>query len=217
MTLKDVEMLTRHGENGRLEFKKKANHPDKIVKEVVAFANTRGGQLMLGVDDDGTTSGVRNIDGEAFLVEKAIRELVRPSLSYQLEMIPVNAKKGLAVFHISESQRKPHFVKDAPHIRKGTAFVRHNDESVKASREMREIMQRRLKNKDVQFTYGEKERVLMAYLDENRYISLQEFSRLAKIPKYFASRTLIRLVLANVLDILPQAGKDLYFLKPRKL
>jgi len=143
--------------------------------------------------------------------------LIRPALSYQIEMIPVNAKKGLAIFHIAESTKKPHFVREAPSVRKGIAFVRYKDESVKASREMREIMQRRLKNKDVQFTYGDKEKVLLTYLDENKYISLQEFSRLAKIPKYFASRTLIRLVLANVLDILPQAGKDLYFLKPRKL
>ena len=42
MELKEIQRLTHEGEGQFLEFKKKANHPDKIVRELVAFANAKG-------------------------------------------------------------------------------------------------------------------------------------------------------------------------------
>lgn len=213
MTLKEIEKLASFGESVHLEFKKKANYPEKIVKELVAFANTEGGKLLLGVDDDGTVSGTRSIEGEAYVIEKAIEELIRPKLDYSVEMCHMTEKKGVAIFHISESHRKPHFVRDHPKTRKGTAYVRHNDESIQASREVREIIQRRLRNKDIQFTYGDKEKALLQRLNEVDQISLKDFCDLVNIPKFIASRTLIKLVLANVLDVIPNPKGDLYVLR----
>ena len=45
-------------ESGILEFKR--SYTDEIKKEIVAFANTEGGELIIGVDDDGTVIGVIN-------------------------------------------------------------------------------------------------------------------------------------------------------------
>ena len=53
MTFTELKQLVRRGEGQYLEFKKKADHPDKIVREMVAFANSGGGELLLGVDDHG--------------------------------------------------------------------------------------------------------------------------------------------------------------------
>lgn len=213
MTVRDLKKLTDQGECTTLEFKKKANYPEKIVKEIVAFANTEGGRLLLGVDDSGDPSGTRDIEGEAFILEKAIQELIRPKLNYSVEYIHLTDKKGIAFFEVNESHKKPHFVRDSPSSKNGTAYVRVNDESIKASREMREILQRRLRNKDIQFTYGEKEKALIEYLDQSHRITLEEFSSLVNISKFKASRTLIRLVLANVLEINPSAKGDFYSLK----
>lgn len=213
MTLQELKKQVEYGEGQTLEFKKKANYPEKIVKELVAFANSEGGHLLLGVDDDGGLSGTRDIEGEVFILEKAILELIRPQLSYQVSILQLTEKKGIAVFEVPESLKKPHFVREHRQTRKGQAFVRSGHESVKASREMREILQRRLKNRDIQFTYGDKEKSLLAYLDENGKISLDEFAAEVSISKFKASRTLIRLVLANVLDIIPSAKGDIYVLK----
>ncbi|WP_422007456.1 helix-turn-helix domain-containing protein [Roseivirga pacifica] len=213
MELKDVQRLAKRGEGQLLEFKKKANYPEKIMKELVAFANSNGGTLLLGVDDNGDASGVREIDGETFLVEDAIEKLIRPKLNYSVEIIRVNEKKGIAVFQIEESYKKPHFVKDNPKTRQGTAYIRCADESLKASREMREIIRRRIKAKDIQFTYGDKENTLLKLLDEKEQLSLQEFAKSSQLPTFVASRTLIRLVLANVLEVKPSPKGDLYSLK----
>lgn len=208
--------LKRHisrGEGQYLEFKKKANHPEKIVKELVAFANTGGGLLVLGVDDDGTLSGTRNIEGEAFILEDAIKKWVRPKPAYEVEVIKLNEKKGIALFRIEEGNRKPYNVKLEGDEGKGRAYVRSGEESLQASREMREIIRRRLKPGNIGFEFGEKEKILMQYIEESGKITIPEFRRVAKIPKFVASRTLIKLVLANVLDIKPSGTEDLYFSK----
>ncbi len=213
MDLNEVQILAKQGEGHFLEFKKKANHPDKIMKEVVAFANTDGGQLLIGVDDDGSPSGTRSIDGEAFIVEKAIAELTRPQVKYSVEIIKINEKKGIAVFDIPESSKKPHFVKEDANTRFGTAFVRSNDESLQASKEMREILKRSSKTRNERFEYGEKEKALMELIEENGHATLKSFSEHAKIKKFYASKTLVKLVLASVLDIEPAAEGDKYYLK----
>ena len=94
MDIKQITSLAAVGEGPFLEFKKKANHPDKIIKELVAFANAKGGKLLLGVDDDGTVSGTRNIEGEVFVLEEAIQSHIRPSLSYEVEIKKLSEKKG---------------------------------------------------------------------------------------------------------------------------
>ena len=60
MNFGELQRLVRKGEGQFLEFKRKANHPEKIVKELVSFANSGGGTLLLGVSDDGKLNGVRN-------------------------------------------------------------------------------------------------------------------------------------------------------------
>lgn len=213
MDLQELKRLISRGEGQYLEFKKKANHPEKIIKELVAFANSGGGLLVLGVDDDGTLSGTRNIEGEVFILEDAITKWVRPRPVYKVEIIKLNEKKGIALFHIEEGKRKPYFVKLEEDTGKGRAYVRSGEESLQASREMREIIRRRLKPANIQFEYGEKEKVLMQYLEEHQYIQVGELRRIAQVPKFVASRTLVRLVLANVLDVKPSGSGDLYYSK----
>ena len=50
---REIKVLVSRGGGQYLEFKKKANYTEKIVKEVVTFVNSERGQLLLGVDDEG--------------------------------------------------------------------------------------------------------------------------------------------------------------------
>lgn len=210
MTLQEINKLAQQGEGLKLEFKKKAAFPEKIVREIIAMANTEGGILFIGVDDDGTVSGQRFIEEEVFVMEKAIRELVKPELQYQVEIIKLNAKKGVAVFQIPKSHQRPHYLIDQ-NLKK--AFVRVEDRSIKASKEMWEILKRDKKQQNVVFTYGEKETVLMKALAEKGKITLNDFQNLAQLPRFLASKTLVRLVLANVLQIVPQEKEDFFISK----
>ena len=58
----ELKRLALEGEGLQLEFKRKASHPEKIVRELIAFANTEGGTLLIGVDDDGSIPGLKYPD-----------------------------------------------------------------------------------------------------------------------------------------------------------
>lgn len=210
MTLQEIKSLTSRGEGLRIEFKKKASNPEKIVREVIAFANTSGGHLLIGVDDDGTVSGQRFIDEDIFVMKRAIEELIFPKLEYQVAIHELNEKKGVAIFIIGKSENRPHFLKED---NKKKSFIRVADRSVQASKEVWEILRRGKNPKDMVFTYGLKEEILMKTIAVTGKITLKEFSKEAKLPKFLASRTLVRLVLANVLQIHPQESEDYFTLK----
>jgi predicted HTH transcriptional regulator len=81
---------------------------------------------------------------------------------------------------------------------------------VQASREIREILKGRRKSKNIRFQFGDKEKQLMEYIENNGYITVSEFAEVAKIPKRIASRTLILLVLGNVLKVQAHEEEDVF-------
>jgi len=210
MTFQDITKLAQKGEGLHVEFKKKAAHPEKIVKEIIAMANTDGGYLLLGVDDDGTVSGQRYIEEEVYAMDKAIKELIHPPLTAERNIIAINQKKGVAIYRIVKSVDAPHFTLEE---KKKKAYVRVADRSIQASREMWEIMKRKKSPNNVIFKYGKKEELLMKALATQPYITLKEFMVMARIPVYIASRTLVKLVLANVLEVIPQESEDKFMPK----
>lgn len=211
MNFKEVQSLVQKGEGLRIEFKKKAAFPEKIVREVIALANTEGGFLIIGVDDDGTISGQRHIEEEIFVMKRAISEMIFPPVSYELNTVFINPKKGLAIFTFPKSDHRPHYLKEDG---KRKTYFRVNDRSIQASRELVEILRRGKKPRDVVFTYGEKENLLMKHLENHEKITVREFQRLANLPRFLASKTLVRLVLANVIEIQPQEKEDFFSIKP---
>ncbi|MFO7823779.1 MAG: ATP-binding protein [Cyclobacterium sp.] len=205
MTIQEIGRIARKGEGLHVEFKKKAAHPEKIVKEIVAMANTEGGHLLIGVDDDGTVSGQRYIEEEVYAMDKAIQELILPVIHLKKHVVHLNPKKGVAVYEIQKSTSGPHFIWDE---NRKKAYIRVADKSIQASREMWEIMKRKQRQEDIIFKYGKKEELLMKELAVRSHITLKEYMVMAKIPIYIASRTLVKLVLANVIDVIPQESED---------
>ena len=50
--------IIANGENSAVEFKRDDLRPEQLAKEIVAMANLRGGRVLLGVEDDGTPTGL---------------------------------------------------------------------------------------------------------------------------------------------------------------
>ena len=85
----EIQTLIRGGESLAVEFKSDVKSlPDRdLVAAVVALANTEGGDLFLGVEDDGTPTGLhanhRNLAGlPALIANKTI-----PSLAVRVETL----------------------------------------------------------------------------------------------------------------------------------
>ena len=210
MNVKELKNLVRQGEGISLEFKLKATHPEKIVREIVAFANSKGGKLLLGVNDDKTIPGLKFVDEEEYILVRAIERNCYPPINYELERIAITDERDVLVFTIPKSKEKPHYVQ-LENEQNSKAYVRVKDRSVQASREVKQILRR--ENEDgIKFTYGEKEKILMVFLAENQKITIEKFAEIARISPRSASHTLVLLVLSNVLKIQPDEVMDWYYL-----
>jgi predicted HTH transcriptional regulator len=206
--LSELRKLVHQGEGPHLEFKRKASHPEKIIREMIAFANTEGGTLLIGVDDTGTIPGVKYPDEEILVIQQALQKACRPPLFATETIIPLDENQFVVKLDIPLSLRRPHF--NVLGIDSKESYVRASDMSIKASREMVEIIRRSKQKKDIRFNYGEPEKQLMEYLELNKTITLDDYRQLAKLNRFRAAKKLVLLTLANVLRITPGEKGDLY-------
>ncbi|TDB58102.1 AlbA family DNA-binding domain-containing protein [Arundinibacter roseus] len=206
MDLRTLKELVRQGEGDTLEFKLKSNHPERIVREIVAFANSGGGKLLIGVGDDKAIKGLKYADEDEYILERAIEKYCTPAISYTKERIAISDEREVLIFHVSRGIEKPHAVLDI--FGKKKSYVRVKDKSVQASKEMLAIMKLAKENKDTLFSYGEKEKQLMQLLEKQKSVTVESYATIAGIPRWLASRTLVKLVLANVLEVHPDEVLD---------
>jgi ATP-dependent DNA helicase RecG len=92
-----IDDLRRQGENSAVEFKSASVRPESLAKEMVAFANTRGGSILLGLEDDGSVGGLpAGFDYEQRVANIA-RNNVVPSLDVATSTHHVEGKDILLI------------------------------------------------------------------------------------------------------------------------
>ncbi len=84
-----------------------------IKKEVLAFINTSGGIIYIGVTDDGKVIGVEDLDDTMLKITNTLRDSIRPDIMMfvKLEVIEVEEKNIIKV-SVSEGTRKPYYLMD---------------------------------------------------------------------------------------------------------
>ncbi|MFP4527492.1 MAG: RNA-binding domain-containing protein [Candidatus Kapaibacterium sp.] len=204
MNAREILDLIDEGESTTLEFKRKVRNPEKLAREISAFANTRGGFILVGVDDNGTIYGVRSEKSEIDIIELAAGFFLDPPVEPEIDMVNVKSREVVVVY-IPQSETKPHVVL---HEDKQTgkqfrrAYVRVGEKSVVASRNMANLMT--YQNDDaepLEISIGDREKRLFAYLGHRERATAKDFSRLVNISQRRAERILIKLVRAGVLQI----------------
>ncbi len=213
MNYRDVDVLLEEGEGFELEFKRKVSRPEKIARTLMAFANTKGGVVLFGVDDDKTVVGVGSEKEEIEMIRLAGSMYVDPPLEPEIEIVPY---KGMDVIVVSvdESDRKPHeLVRDDQVEGETRVYIRVNDKTVTASKEVVHILRaERPDAPPLRIAIGENERRLLEYLEVSERVTVKQFSEMVNISHRRASRALIQLVRAGVLRVHTNEKED-YFTK----
>lgn len=98
-------------ENVRTEFKREFSKT--MLKTVVAFANTEGGDLYIGLDDDGSVVGVDDIDGIIRSVAQQIMDGIRPVPTAIMDISVINMEgRDVVRVHVEEGSSKPYYLRD---------------------------------------------------------------------------------------------------------
>ncbi len=108
---------------------------DEIKKEVIAFANTRGGNIYIGIKDDGTKAGLENADLSLQQVTNMIRDSIKPDVTMFVRYnIETHDNKQILEIHIEEGMNKPYYLSKNG-LKPSGVFVRQGSSSVSASDE----------------------------------------------------------------------------------
>ena len=209
MNLREVKKITKEGEGQFIEFKKNTNSPQQILEEVAGFANSTGGNLFIGIADNGDLSGVKFAEDEANFLLGYLHDKIYPTPSFEFKNIIVNKSKSIIHIKINSGSEKPYSIKSDSKSAKKVLF-RINDECIQASRELKGILKGRRLGKELMIKYAEIEREVLRQLDKEGRLSKQDFLRNSGYKSRTISDCLIRLVLADVIRIIPTAAHDLY-------
>ena len=106
---------------------------EDIKKEVIAFANCEGGRLYIGVQDDGTVSGLDNPDETSLQISNMVRDAIKPDLTMFLhyETVTVDGKKIVTV-DIQQGTERPYYIAKKG-LRPEGVYVRQGYSSVPAT------------------------------------------------------------------------------------
>ena len=126
LTKTDLLTVILTGENSAVEFKRDEVRPEQLAKELVAFGNFEGGQVLLGVEDDGTISGLRyELGRDAAQIEEWImtvcRNHVQPGVIPFFQIIRdvepgrdvaiIQLNRAVQVLHVLHNQRRTYYVR----------------------------------------------------------------------------------------------------------
>jgi predicted HTH transcriptional regulator len=214
MKYKDIEHLLEEGEGFEVEFKRKVSSAEKVARTLSAFANTKGGTILFGVDDDGSIVGVESEKEEMEMIRAAGTYFCDPPIVPQIEIVS-HKGKDVIVVRVGESGEKPHVVIQTRNggEEETRVFIRVNDKTVVASKEVVRILEAENPHAPpLRLSIGEPERRLFDYLELRERITVREFSDLVNISKRRASRILILLVRAGVLRIHTHEKQEYYTL-----
>ena len=200
------------GENAHQDFKFAITDSRKIARSLSAFANTGGGRLLIGVKDNGKIAGIKS-DEEYYMVESASKLYSRPEVFFTPKIWRYEGKTVLEV-SVPESKSKPHYVIESDGSK--NAFVRVNDQNIKANQVIRKVWELRKQKKDRLVRYTEAEESLFRIFQEMGSVNLTQFKKKARLSNDLAVKTLANMLVFDLVEMEIDEYRTTYFLKIEK-
>ena len=204
-----IKSLILQGEGEQLDFKNRISNCEKIAKTLVAFANTKGGKLLVGVADNGTIKGVKNEEEEKYMLQRAGRQYCRPTIDVHFEEIFVEDKLILLAT-VSESDTKPHYALSDD--KKWWVYVRVQDKSMLASKVMVDVFHQSNRPNGVFINYSDNAKELLGYLQAHAKSPIRELTKHLGLSRRKIQRILVNLIVANVIEIHCDQGEEYFSL-----
>ncbi len=112
--------------------------PNSVPKEIVAFANTDGGDLYIGIRDDGSIVGVEDTDDIMRRVSSVAHDKILPDITPFIRIIPVEMEgKKVIKTSVAVGTERPYYLKkeglspNGVFIRVGSACIPLNENGIR--------------------------------------------------------------------------------------
>lgn len=205
---KNLAELLRQKEGEQLDFKQRITSLEKIAKTLCAFANTRGGMLLIGVKDDRSVTGI-DPEEEKFMIQQAATEYCHPQIPLQFEELEDPEDRTVLVVEIQESQEKPHSCLSAQGL--WQVYVRLRDKSIPADRQLQRRLERGLDQPAAkELPLNRYESSIMQYIEVHDKITVKHLMILLNFSRRRAERLLFEMTEKGLIRQYSQKHEDYY-------
>lgn len=208
--MSDTEKLMqwiKEGEHEELDFKLTVNNAEKIARTMVAFANRKGGIILIGISDFGEIIGVDPAQ-EKYVLERAASEFCMPPIQAHYTVYHSAGLRVLAAY-ISKSKSGGHRSID----RNGNTrfWIRQGDECVSDEERLAALEAVERKNDPIPI-FSDRNNGLIQYLNIHHTITVDQYMKMMDIPFALAKKSLDRLYHASILQRHGEKGSRYYTL-----
>jgi predicted HTH transcriptional regulator len=190
----ELSKMIAEGEHQQQDFKYSINDSRKIAISLVAFANTDGGRLLLGIRDNGSVAGVHS-EEEYYMVEAAAKLYSRPPIAFNFHVWKTEGKNVLEI-NIEKSGDRPHMAQD--NNGNWIAYVRIKDQNIRASKILLDVWRQEKNPRGVHIRFTEEEQRILTMLNSEESIGLSQLSKKAKLSKWKLEKLLVKLIVVGV-------------------
>jgi len=118
-----IRMLLKQGESETLEFKTATADSVTIAKAICAFANSKGGTVIVGVTNHGEVQGIKDAEQRNMTLRKAVRNLISPHPYIASAVVEVSKGKQVIVLDVPPSEDRPYTCQNSIFVRQAARIV----------------------------------------------------------------------------------------------
>lgn len=187
--------LIEEGEHEEQDFKFSISDSRKIARSISAFANNRGGRLLVGVKDNGNIAGIRS-DEEFYMIEQAAEMYCRPAQKVDQTLYCIEGKYVLLV-KICKSTVP---VLAQGDNRKWQPYYRIDDENIQVPPLVLRLWNTR-KKKSALLHFSETEARLLDFVSKSKGTSVLDIAKSLHLSRAFTESTVVTLCSLDVLKL----------------
>ena len=118
--------------------RKKGTLPDSVPKEIVAFVNTEGGEIYIGISNDGSVIGVENTDDVMTRISNVAHDTILPDVMpfIQIRPLQMDGKQVVKITVTVGTERPYYLAKEGlkpkgVYVRRGSACIPLNESGIR--------------------------------------------------------------------------------------
>lgn len=204
-----IKNLISEGEHQTLDFKFEVSNAKKIARSLVAFANSDGGRLLVGVKDNGVIVGVRS-DEEVYMIETAAHIYCKPEVEFVTKNHRIDGRHIVEVI-VAPSDNKPHYAPDKDNNL--SAYIRVKDENRIANNVIIKMWEKQSQTQGVYLKFTEIEEKLLAYIEKMGEVTFLKAKRITRIKNDNVEDILANFISVGIIEPVFKEDKVSYQIK----
>lgn len=204
----ELERLISKGEGVQLDFKQTISSSKKIARTLAAFANNRGGKLLVGVSDNGHLLGC-DTEEEMYMLYEAAEHFCEPPVDVAFTVYETVDDLSILEAEVKNSLRKPHFALDEHE--EWQLYMRSSDKTLLASKSTQKMLEQ--DEFKLSAKLDSKEQFALDFLKTNEFLLPKEFARRLNISLQRANTILVKLTKLGLILYDKDGRGDYYMLR----